>query len=88
MLRKTGEIGVITKKYLFVLGSYRAFYLLNWIYRYYSERYFDPISVCAGIVQNCLFLCLVIYILFFIKPKSELIDKQDEIKVNLISIKV
>lgn len=88
MLRKTGEIGVITKKYLFVLGSYRAFYLLNWIYRYHSEGFYDLIAICAGINQTFLFLCLTIYILYFIKPKSKLIDKQDEIKINLITIKV
>jgi len=34
MVSKTGEAESITSHYLFALGSYRALYILNWIYRY------------------------------------------------------
>ncbi|EPB76754.1 ER lumen protein retaining receptor [Ancylostoma ceylanicum] len=34
MLQATGSAETITAHYLFALGSYRALYLLNWIYRY------------------------------------------------------
>jgi ER lumen protein retaining receptor len=37
MVSKTGEAESITSHYLFALGSYRALYILNWIYRYYVE---------------------------------------------------
>jgi len=37
MVQKTGEAESITSHYLFALGSYRALYILNWIYRYYVE---------------------------------------------------
>ena len=37
MVQKTGEAESITSHYLFALGSYRGLYILNWIYRYYSE---------------------------------------------------
>ena len=37
MVSKTGEAESITSHYLFALGSYRALYILNWIYRYYFE---------------------------------------------------
>ena len=37
MVQKTGEAESITSHYLFALGSYRALYILNWIYRYYFE---------------------------------------------------
>jgi len=55
MLSKTGEAETITAHYLFALGSYRALYILNWIYRYHVETFFDPIAVVAGIVQTVLY---------------------------------
>ncbi|XP_013396701.1 ER lumen protein-retaining receptor 2 [Lingula anatina] len=55
MISKTGEAETITSHYLFALGSYRALYLLNWIYRYYFEGYFDLIAVVAGCVQTILY---------------------------------
>ncbi|CAP28742.1 Protein CBG09044 [Caenorhabditis briggsae] len=55
LLQSTGSAEVITAHYLFALGSYRGLYILNWIYRYYTEEYFDPIVVVAGIVQTVLY---------------------------------
>ncbi|KAI6239379.1 ER lumen protein-retaining receptor erd-2.2 [Aphelenchoides fujianensis] len=55
MLQRRGEAETITAHYLFALGSYRALYLVNWIFRYWQEDYFDPIAVVAGIVQTVLF---------------------------------
>eukprot|EP00730_Choanoeca_flexa_P001501 TRINITY_DN10663_c0_g1_i1.p2 TRINITY_DN10663_c0_g1~~TRINITY_DN10663_c0_g1_i1.p2 ORF type:complete len:214 (+),score=26.21 TRINITY_DN10663_c0_g1_i1:75-716(+) len=55
MVTKTGEAENITSHYLFALGSYRGLYILNWIYRYYTEGHFDPIAVSAGIVQTVLY---------------------------------
>lgn len=55
MISKTGEAETITSHYLFALGSYRALYILNWIYRYYSEGFLDLIAVIAGCVQTVLY---------------------------------
>ncbi|KZS20444.1 ER lumen protein-retaining receptor 2 [Daphnia magna] len=55
MVSKTGEAESITSHYLFALGSYRALYILNWIYRYYGESFQDWIAVIAGIVQTILY---------------------------------
>lgn len=55
LVSKTGEAETITSHYLFALGSYRALYLLNWIYRYYSENHYDLIAIFAGIVQTILY---------------------------------
>uniref|UniRef100_A0A915Q6T2 ER lumen protein-retaining receptor n=1 Tax=Setaria digitata TaxID=48799 RepID=A0A915Q6T2_9BILA len=55
MLSRTGSAETITAHYLFALGTYRAFYLLNWIYRFYTEKFFDPIAVVAGVVQTVLY---------------------------------
>lgn len=55
MVSKTGEAESITSHYLFALGIYRALYLLNWIYRYYVENFYDLIAIVAGIVQTVLY---------------------------------
>lgn len=55
MIMKRHKAEMITGHYLFALGSYRALYILNWIYRYYVESHFDPIAVYAGLVQTALY---------------------------------
>lgn len=55
LLQRTGEAETITTHYLFALGIYRALYIPNWIYRYFTEGYFDQIAVLAGIVQTVLY---------------------------------
>ncbi|ERF77077.1 ER lumen protein retaining receptor [Endocarpon pusillum Z07020] len=55
LLQRTGEADTITTHYLFALGIYRALYIPNWIYRYFTEDYFDQIAVLAGIVQTVLY---------------------------------
>lgn len=47
---------VIDSFYLVTLGSYRFFYLLNWMVRGFGQGYFDPISVLFGIVQTALYI--------------------------------
>lgn len=55
MVSKTGEAESITSHYLFALGSYRALYIINWVYRYYMEGFYDMIATLAGIVQTVLY---------------------------------
>jgi len=55
MVTKTGEAESITSHYLFALGMYRALYILNWIYRYYFEGFYDIIAIVAGCVQTFLY---------------------------------
>jgi ER lumen protein retaining receptor len=55
MVQKTGEAESITSHYLFALGIYRFLYILNWIYRYYSEGFYDIIAIVAGCVQTILY---------------------------------
>ncbi|KAJ2079057.1 endoplasmic reticulum retention protein [Coemansia sp. RSA 988] len=55
-MTRTGEADNITSHYVFALGGYRALYILNWFYRYYTEdNYVDYISWIAGIVQTALY---------------------------------
>ncbi|XP_043288130.1 ER lumen protein-retaining receptor [Venturia canescens] len=55
LVSKTGEAESITSHYLFALGSYRGLYVLNWVYRYYSENHYDLIAIVAGLVQTVLY---------------------------------
>jgi ER lumen protein retaining receptor len=56
LLQRTGEAETITTHYLFALGSYRALYIPNWIWRYFSaERHWDGIAVFAGCIQTVLY---------------------------------
>lgn len=56
MLQRTGEAETITTHYLFALGAYRALYIPNWIWRFFTENhYWDPIPVIAGIIQTVLY---------------------------------
>ncbi|KAK4242105.1 ER lumen protein retaining receptor-domain-containing protein [Achaetomium macrosporum] len=57
MLQRTGEAEVITAHYLFALGTYRALYIPNWIYRYVTEgpSKLDTIAVVAGVLQTVLY---------------------------------
>ncbi|CAG8537265.1 13310_t:CDS:2 [Ambispora leptoticha] len=55
MLTRTGEAETITTHYLFALGAYRALYILNWIYRYFTDGYVDFIVWIAGAIQTALY---------------------------------
>lgn len=59
MLQRTGEADTITTHYLFALGMYRALYIPNWVYRYFTEssfqRSFQPVPIIAGIIQTLLY---------------------------------
>jgi len=56
MLQKTGEVENITGHYVFTLGLYRVLYVINWLWRYISEKHFwAPLMWVAGSVQTILF---------------------------------
>ncbi|KAL8894581.1 MAG: hypothetical protein Q9192_004202 [Flavoplaca navasiana] len=57
LLRQTSVPTVIDSFYLVTLGSYRAFYILNWFVRYFgAEHHFEPIATIFGTVQTALYL--------------------------------
>jgi ER lumen protein retaining receptor len=47
---------VLDSYYLVTLGSYRFFYILNWLWRAISDHYFDPTSVIFGVIQTALYI--------------------------------
>ena len=57
LLRQTTVPTVIDSFYLLTLGSYRAFYILNWIVRLASpERHFEWRAVLFGIIQTAFYV--------------------------------
>ncbi|KAL3252750.1 hypothetical protein MRX96_054807 [Rhipicephalus microplus] len=71
LVSKTGEAETITSHYLFCLGSYRGLYLLNWVYRYYTENFYDLIAIVAGVVQTILYCdFFYLYVTRVIKGKA------------------
>lgn len=58
MLRQTAVPTVLDSYYLLTLGSYRAFYILNWIVRAAdpAEHHFDPIAFTFGVIQTALYV--------------------------------
>jgi len=56
LLQRTNEVENITADYIFCLGLYRALYLLNWIYRYFTEEdYVQWIVWVSGVAQTALY---------------------------------
>lgn len=71
MISKTGEAETITAHYLFALGSYRALYIFNWIYRYVNEDTYELIAIVAGTVQTVLYVdFFYLYVTRVLKGKS------------------
>lgn len=56
LLRQTTVPTVIDSFYLLTLGSYRAFYILNWIVRATQEDGVDVVAVIFGIVQTAFYV--------------------------------
>lgn len=58
LIQRTKNIDNLTGNYVFFLGAYRALYLLNWIYRYFTDPRYQwggGIAWGAGIVQTLLY---------------------------------
>lgn len=58
LLRQTTVPTVIDSYYLLTLGSYRAFYILNWIWRALdiNDRKPDPVSIVFGVIQTAFYI--------------------------------
>ncbi|GAA0187147.1 membrane trafficking regulatory protein [Lithospermum erythrorhizon] len=56
VLQRTRNIDNLTGQYIFLLGAYRALYILNWMYRYFTElHYVHWIPWIAGLAQTMLY---------------------------------
>ena len=71
VLQRYGEVENLTSHYIFLLGSYRALYILNWVYRAYTEPYYQHhwVVYFCGVLQTALY-CDFFYFYFQFKKKG------------------
>ncbi|CAF0813330.1 unnamed protein product [Adineta ricciae] len=62
LIHKQGVISTMMSRYLMMLGSYRALYIANWIFRYCNEQFWEPIAFSCGCVQTMIYLCFFIHV--------------------------
>ncbi|KAK1272369.1 ER lumen protein retaining receptor [Acorus gramineus] len=56
LLQRSRNIDNLTGNYVFLLGAYRALYLINWIYRFFVENHqFRWIPWLSGILQTAMY---------------------------------
>lgn len=55
LLVEQGEVSNMTTNYIICLGSYRALYILNWIYRFFTEEYKPWLAWICGTIQTLLY---------------------------------
>lgn len=73
LLQRSGNVDNLTGQYVFFLGAYRAFYILNWIYRYFTETHYSRwIPWIAGLVQTALYADFFYYYFISWKNNSKL----------------
>ncbi|KAL5732171.1 ER lumen protein-retaining receptor A [Ranunculus cassubicifolius] len=69
LLQRSGNVDNLTGQYVFLLGGYRALYILNWIYRYFVEKHFSRWIACiSGLVQTALYADFFYY--YFLSWKN------------------
>lgn len=56
LLQRSKNIDNLTGNYIFLLGTYRALYLINWVYRFFVENHkYHWIPWLSGLVQTALY---------------------------------
>ncbi|CAN8290841.1 unnamed protein product [Cochlearia groenlandica] len=56
MLQRSGNVDNLTGQYVLFLGAYRGLYVINWIYRYFTEDHFTSWIACgSGLIQTALY---------------------------------
>lgn len=63
VLQRYREVENLTAHYVFLLGIYRALYIINWVYRSYHEVFYKHnwVVYACGFVQTCLYLDFFYY---------------------------
>merc|ERR1719502_2654081 len=49
------EVENLTSDFVGTMGLYRAFYILNWVYRYFADDYVNWVGWLGGFVQTALY---------------------------------
>uniref|UniRef100_A0A7S1WCB9 ER lumen protein-retaining receptor n=1 Tax=Alexandrium catenella TaxID=2925 RepID=A0A7S1WCB9_ALECA len=63
LLQQVREVENLTSNFVGAMGAYRAFYILNWIYRYTEDGTYNWVGWCGGTVQTLLYVDFFYYYL-------------------------
>lgn len=73
LLQRSRNIDNLTGNYVFLLGAYRALYVVNWIYRYFLEDHRARwIAWISGLVQTALYADFFYYYIMSWKNHEKL----------------
>jgi ER lumen protein retaining receptor len=61
LLKKTQEVQNLTADFVGTMGAYRAFYILNWIYRYFVDDYVNWVGWIGGFIQTAIYSDFLYY---------------------------
>jgi len=61
LLQQVREVENLTSDFVGTMGLYRAFYILNWVYRYFAEDYVNVVGWLGGLVQTGLYCDFLYY---------------------------
>lgn len=70
VLQRYREVENLTGNYIFFMGAYRAFYILNWIYRAHTEHNYTHhwVAYFCGVLQTLLYADFFYY--YFMSRKT------------------
>jgi len=71
LLQQLQEVENLTSNFVGAMGAYRAFYILNWVYRYIVEDSVNYVGWIGGLVQTALYCDF-----FYYYAKSKWYGKQ------------
>ena len=63
MVIKSGETEAYIVCYIMATALYRGLYILNWIYRYNYDGFYDVIAIVSGCIQTILNAAISLYAL-------------------------
>ncbi|XAR52091.1 hypothetical protein NMG60_11019990 [Bertholletia excelsa] len=73
LLQRSRNIDNLTGHYVFLLGAYRALYIINWIYRFFLENHQARwITWISGLVQTALYADFFYYYIMSWKNREKL----------------
>lgn len=61
LLQTIREIENLTSNFVGAMGAYRAFYILNWVFRYFADGYVNWVGWIGGTVQTALYIDFFYY---------------------------
>ena len=87
MVIKSGETEAYIVHYTLAMALYRGLYILNWIYRYNYEGFYDIIAIVAGCLQTLVNFSIFIYIYKIHKRQKSAYMLGDYLQAALITDK-